>query len=75
MEKPNLTPAIIISAALIVSSLILSYSMFRLGDDIVAAGIYSRKISLSSASGTSGVRVILDDKSQLKIESEAEPGS
>lgn len=72
MEKPSLAPSIIIAVALVASSLMLSYSLFQLGDDVIAAGIYSRKISLQNANGTGGLRVVLDEKSELKIESEGE---
>ena len=70
MEKPNLTPSVIVAAALVVSSLILSYSLSKLGDDEIAAGIHSRKVSLDNTTNTGPFRVVLDKKSELKIESE-----
>lgn len=71
MEKPNLTPSIILAVAMIVSSLILCYSMSKLGDDVVAAGIHSRKISLQNANSTGPLKVVLDDRSELHVESDA----
>ena len=67
MNKPNLNPVIVLAVALIISSLILSFSMKELGKDIVAAGVHSRKISISQQNGTGPFRILLDDNSKIEV--------
>lgn len=68
MQRTSLVPSTIVATALIVSSLILLYGMHRLGANIVAAGIHSRKISVEhSASYGRPIRVVLDEDSELQL--------
>jgi hypothetical protein len=66
MDKSKLAPSIIIAVGLIVSSLTLSYSMNKLGEDVVAAGIHSRNVSLSHTNNGSPLRIKLDDDSVVQ---------
>ncbi|MCO6042916.1 hypothetical protein NG895_03250 [Aeoliella sp. ICT_H6.2] len=72
MENPSLTPAIIIAVAMIVSSLILCYSMSKLGGDVVAAGIHSRKISLDNTHNTGPFRVVVEGSLQSHVAPQSE---
>ena len=75
MDKQKLIPYIVLAVSLIVSSLILSFSMSKLGDDIIAAGIHSRKISLEHANNRGPLKIVLDDNSELKIKSNPDSGN
>ena len=67
METPKLTPSIIVAAALVVSSLIMSYGMSQLGADIIAAGIHSRQLSVKNTNNAGPLRIILDDDSEVQL--------
>jgi hypothetical protein len=71
----TLKSAIIIAVAMIVSSLILSYSMRKLGRDIFAAGIHISRISLENANNGGPLRIVLDAKSAVQIKPESDPGN
>ena len=64
----NLKSSIVIAVALIVSSMTLSYSIGKLGDDIIDAGIHSRQISLQHASNRGPLRILLDGTSTTQIQ-------
>jgi hypothetical protein len=70
MDKSKLAPSMIIAVGLIVSSLIISYSMGKLGDDIRAAGIYSRKVDFPSM-----LRIQLDEDSVVQLKTGQDPSN
>jgi hypothetical protein len=70
MDKAKLAPSIVIAIGMVLSSLIISISMGKLGDDIVAAGIHSRQISLRHANNGAPIRISLDDDSVVQIKTE-----
>ena len=76
MNKSKLEPSILVAIFLIVSSLILSYSMGNLGEDIIAAGIYSNsiKISLSHANNGAPLRILLEKRSEINLGAEQNTG-
>ena len=67
MDKSKLIPAAILAVSLIISSLLLSFSMSNLGDDIIAAGIHSRKMSLSHENNGSPLRIVVDKRSEIQM--------
>ena len=75
MDKAKFAPSIIIAVGLIVSSLILSYSMNKLGDDIIDAGIYSRKVSLEHANNGIPLRIKLDKDSVDQLKTDQDPNN
>jgi len=65
MEKSKVLPSVILSVALIVSSIILYAGMTRLGDKVIDAGIYSRQIDLTR--NNLPLRIVLDDDSEVNV--------
>lgn len=72
MDKSKLLPSVIVSAALIVSSIIIFFGMNRLGDKIIDAGICSGSVKLQNANNRA-LRIIIDDDSELKLQSSQNP--
>ena len=70
MDKSKLAPSIIISVGLIVSSLILSYSMSKLGEDIVTAGIHSRQVDFPNL-----FKIRLDEASVVQLKTGQDPNN
>ena len=66
MDKSKLIPSIIVAVSLIVYSLILTHGISKLGDDIIDAGIHSRKISLEHANNRGPLKILLDDDSGIR---------
>ncbi len=73
MDKTKLVSSVIIAVSLIISSLILSHSMGKLGADIKDAGIYSRKISLEHANNQGPLKILLDDDSEVRLRKDQDP--
>jgi len=74
MDKTRLLPSVILSLSLIMSSIILSFGMNKLGDKIMNAGIYSREIELANDNNRA-LRIILDDASELRLHSSQDPNN
>jgi len=72
MDKSKLLPSVIVSVALIVSSIIIFFGMNRLGVKIIDAGICSGNVKLQNASNRA-LRIIIDDDSELKLQSSQNP--
>ena len=73
MDKNKLISSVIIAVSLIISSLILSHSMSKLGVDIKDAGIYYRKISLEHANNRGPLKILLDDDSEVRLRKDQDP--
>lgn len=58
MDKSKVVSSVIIAVSLIISSLILSYGMSKLGVDIKDAGIYSANVKLQN---NRPLRITIDD--------------
>ena len=73
MEKGKLLPSLIVSLALLVSSIILWHGMHTLGNKVINAGIYSSNISLQNANNRGPLWIELDKDSKLELLSSQEP--
>jgi len=67
MDKSKVVSSLIIAVSLIISSLILSHGMSKLGVDIKDAGIYSRQISLQHQNNRGPLKILLDDDSEVRL--------
>lgn len=69
MNKSGLLPAIVISVALLLSSIILLIGMIKLGEKIEFVGMAARhsEVELRNANNCGPLRIVLDDKSALKM--------
>jgi len=72
MDKSKLIPSVIISVALIISSIILFFGMNKLGVKIMDAGIYSGNVKLQNDNNRA-LRIIIDDDSKLRLQSSQNP--
>jgi len=70
MEKGRLLPSLIVSLALLGSSIILWHGMHTLGNKVINAGIYSSNVSLNRGRP---LRIVLDKDSELQLRSSQEP--
>ncbi|MBN2217933.1 MAG: hypothetical protein JW719_11215 [Pirellulales bacterium] len=68
MNKSGLLPAMVVSVALLLSSIILLIGMIKLGEKIEFVGLAARhsEVELRNANNLP-LRIILDDKSALKM--------
>jgi hypothetical protein len=73
MDKNKLVPSVIIAVSLIISSLILSHSMSKLGVNIVDAGIYSGNAGELENKYNQPLRIILDDGSEVRLRKDQDP--
>ena len=74
MDKSKLLPSVVISLALIISSIILSFGMNKLGLKIMDAGIYSANVKLRNDNNRA-LRIIIDDDSEIRLQSSQNPVS
>ena len=67
MDKNKLVSSVIIAVSLIVSSLILSHRLNKLGDEIRDAGIYSGNAGKLRNAHNRPLRIILVDDSEAQL--------
>ena len=60
MDKSKLVSSVIIAVSLIISSIILSHGMSKLGVDIKDAGIYSGNVKLQNDNNRP-LKIIIED--------------
>ena len=73
MDKNKLVSSVIIAVSLIISSLILSHGMSKLGVNIVDAGIYSGNAGKLRNDQNRPLRIILDDGSEVRLSKNQDP--